>query len=216
MSALDPRAAWDLHARTYERIGAPFTGYIAQALFHTVAGRLPPRARILEVACGNGELSRAAVLHNLQELAESGTCGTVTATDVSPAMVAIAERNLGALGASHLVRARCRTVRRSATTSASSLGAAIAASIYCLASALSAGPRHTAVARRPPGERTRATSRQPAWRSGKRKMPKDENAASKVAFLERAVLSAYEARAGGPDRPLRFDASCHFLVARRG
>ena len=33
--------------------------------------------------------------------------------------------------------------------------------------------------------------------------------------VERSVLSTFEQRAGGPDRPLHFDRSCHFLVARR-
>lgn len=74
----DQSKAWDRHAGTYARLGAPFTGYIAQSLFHAVAGRLPPKARILEVACGNGELSRAAALHCMAERAATGQSGSVT------------------------------------------------------------------------------------------------------------------------------------------
>lgn len=96
--------AWDRHARTYARMGAPFTGYIAQSLFQTVAGRLPPAPRILEVACGNGELSRAAVLHCLAERAASGRTGSVVVTDFAPEMVGLAARNLSVLDASNIVR----------------------------------------------------------------------------------------------------------------
>ncbi len=53
--------------------------------------------------------------------------------------------------------------------------------ICSLASALSSGPRQTAVARRPPGRRTRAASRKPASRSGKRKIPNAEKTASNDA-----------------------------------
>lgn len=60
-------AGWDRHAQSYQRIAAPCTGYIAQALFNSVAGRLPTPARILDIACGNGELARAAALHTLAE-----------------------------------------------------------------------------------------------------------------------------------------------------
>ena len=96
--------AWDRHARTYARVGAPFTGYIAQSLFNTVAGRLPPAPRMLEVACGNGELSRAAVLHCLAERAASGQTGSVVVTDFAPEMVGQTAKNLGVLGASDIVR----------------------------------------------------------------------------------------------------------------
>ena len=33
--------------------------------------------------------------------------------------------------------------------------------------------------------------------------------------VERAVLEAFEARSGGPDRPFLLNASCHVLIARR-
>ncbi|MBX3226958.1 MAG: class I SAM-dependent methyltransferase [Labilithrix sp.] len=38
---------------------------------------------------------------------------------------------------------------------------------------------------------------------------------AELAAVEEAVLSRFEALSGGADRPVRFDASCHFLVARR-
>ena len=37
-----------------------------------------------------------------------------------------------------------------------------------------------------------------------------------LAVVEREVLTSFESLAGGPDRPVRFEASCHFAVARRG
>ncbi len=92
-------AAWSRHARTYARIGAPFTGYIAQSLFLWVAGRLPPAPEILEVACGNGELSRAAALHCLAQGALTGRGGRVVATDFSEEMVRLAARTLSGVDA---------------------------------------------------------------------------------------------------------------------
>lgn len=97
-------AGWDRHAETYRRVGAPFTGYIAQTLFHTVAGRLPEAAHILEVACGNGELSRAAVLHLQQERRATGRGGLVVATDFSSGMVELAKQTLDAIDAGELAR----------------------------------------------------------------------------------------------------------------
>ncbi|MFO0556045.1 MAG: hypothetical protein U0271_47140 [Polyangiaceae bacterium] len=57
--------------------------------------------------------------------------------------------------------------------------AAIIGPICSRTSALSSGPRHTAVPRKPPGRSTRAASRQPAARSGNRKIPNEEKTASK-------------------------------------
>jgi SAM-dependent methyltransferase len=96
--------AWGRHAQAYARFGAPFTGYIAQALFHTVAGRLPPAPEILEVACGNGELSRAAALHCLAEQAATGRTGRVVATDFAAEMVGLAARTLESIDAGDLAR----------------------------------------------------------------------------------------------------------------
>lgn len=90
-------SGWDAHAHTYARIAAPCTGYLAQSLFLHVAGRLPSGADVLDVACGNGELSRAAVLHAVGESAASDDHGRVTATDTSPAMVDRTKRQLTAL-----------------------------------------------------------------------------------------------------------------------
>jgi SAM-dependent methyltransferase len=39
--------------------------------------------------------------------------------------------------------------------------------------------------------------------------------ASERDDVERAMLAHFEATAGGPDRPLLFDASCHVLIVRR-
>jgi len=36
-----------------------------------------------------------------------------------------------------------------------------------------------------------------------------------LAHVERSVLTTFETRSGGADRPLRFEGSCHLLVARR-
>ncbi len=100
----DLSRSWDAHALAYARLGSPLTGYFAQTLFQTVAGRLPPAPQILEVACGNGELSRAAALHCLAEEASGGRVGRVVATDFSPEMVRLAARTLGGLGRDDVVR----------------------------------------------------------------------------------------------------------------
>lgn len=98
-----PAQGWSRHAQSYARLGASFTGYIAQALFHSVSARLPACAKILEVACGNGELSRAALMHCLAERLETGQCGRVIATDFSEGMVEQARRNLSGWAADDLI-----------------------------------------------------------------------------------------------------------------
>jgi len=59
---------------------------------------------MLDIACGNGELSRAAVLHCMAERGSTAAMGSVVATDFAPEMVALASKNLGALEAGDLVR----------------------------------------------------------------------------------------------------------------
>jgi ubiquinone/menaquinone biosynthesis C-methylase UbiE len=281
----DLSRAWDRHAETYARVGAPFTGYIAQSLFHTVAGRLPSAAHILEIACGNGELSRAAVLHCLEERRATGTCGRVVATDFSPAMVALAERNLRVLDAGDIVRCEAHDGQALGFEAASfdavfsvfgiflfpdrSAGWREAARVLrpggLLATAVWRGPEVNALARLQMApvvavlpERVRASLPRPSWLdvASPEGLVKEVCAAGfvdpevsvfdaaltvptarvmwnmmrdnpvtrslfaecsdeELAVVERSVLSSFEELAGGVDRPVRLDASCHFLVARR-
>lgn len=37
---------------------------------------------------------------------------------------------------------------------------------------------------------------------------------TELAAVEVSVMSSFAQQAGGLDRPLRFDASCHFAIAR--
>lgn len=277
--------AWDQHAETYARVGAPFTGYIAQTLFHTVAGRLPPAAHMLEVACGNGELSRAAVLHCREERRATGRCGRVVATDFSPAMVALASKNLGALDADDIVHCEVqdgqalRFERASFDAVFSAFGIFLfpdrnagwreAARVLrpggVLATAVWRGPEDNALARLQMGpvmaalpERVRASIPRASWLevASAEGLVKEvcaagfvepevtvfnatltapsstatwsmmrENPVSgpllaacsdeELAAVEVSVLERFDELAGGADRPVRFDASCHFLVARR-
>lgn len=281
----DLSKAWDRHARTYARVGAPCTGYIAQSLFHTVAGRLPPAPRILEVACGNGELSRAAALHCLAERAASGRTGSVVATDFAPEMVGLASRNLSVVGASDLVRCEVHDGQALALESASFDAVFSAFGIFLfpdrhagwreaarvlkpgglLATAVWRGPEDNALARLQMApvmaalpERIRAALPRPGWldiasRDGlERELGScgfadvevtvfdavltaptpgamwemmQENPITgallsqctreELATVKGSVLSSFEALAGAPDRPVRFEASCHFAVARR-
>lgn len=89
----DLAAAWDRHARTYERLFAPLTGFIAQGLFTLAAPRLAPDARVLDVACGVGALTLPAVRRALHLGA-----GEVVATDFSGEMVQRTRRAAEALG----------------------------------------------------------------------------------------------------------------------
>jgi ubiquinone/menaquinone biosynthesis C-methylase UbiE len=277
--------AWDRHARTYARIGAPFTGYIAQALFQTVAGRLPAEARILDVACGNGELARAAALHCLAERRASGRTGHVVATDFAPQMVQLASRNLGVLDAADLVRCEVQD-GQALTYGAASFDAVFSVFGIFLFPDRRAGWREAARVLRPGGilgtavwrgpddnplarlqmepvlaalpERIRARLPRPGWleiaqRDGLERelasagftdievstfdavltapSPRAmwesmaENpvtgalfascTADELAEVEASVLSRFTALSGGADRAVRFDASCHFAVARR-
>ncbi|WP_437591354.1 class I SAM-dependent methyltransferase [Sorangium sp. So ce1000] len=277
--------AWDRYARTYARLGAPFTGYIAQSLFHTVAGRLPPAPRILEVACGNGELSRAAALHCLAEKTVGGQLGRVVATDFSAEMVGLAARNLSILGLDDIVRCEVHD-GEALGFDAGSFDAVFSAFGIFLFPDRNAGWREAARVLRPGGllatavwrgsdenalarlqmapimaalpERVRASLPRPSWLDIASKDGLEREIASagfadvevsvfdavltvptpgtmwefmyenpviqgvlarcteaEISAIEESVLSSFKAKAGGPDRPLRFEASCHFAVARR-
>ena len=276
--------AWDRHARTYARLGAPFTGYIAQALFQTVAGRLPPSPRILEVACGNGELAKAAALHCLAE-DPSGRSGRVVATDFSAEMVAHARANLAVLGAGDVVRCEVQDGQalsfedRTFDAVLSAFGiflfpdrragfreaARVLAPGGLFATAVWRGPDDNALARLQMApvmaalpERIRAALPRPSWleiasregleaelvSSGFTDVEIDvfdavltapapramwesmlENPVSgavlarcsevELSAVEASVLATFASLAGGADRAVRFDASCHFAVGRR-
>lgn len=278
-------AAWDHHAPTYGRLGAPFTGYLAQALFQTVAGRLPPGPRILDVACGNGELSRAATLHCLTEGAASGRKGSVLATDFSAGMVALAAKTLGVLDAGDVVRWEVQDGQALALEPESFDAVFSAFGIFLfpnrlagwreaarvlkpgglLGTAVWRGPEDNALARLQMGpvmaalpERIRAGLPRPSWLDITTREGLEAELAScgfqdvevsvfdailvaptprvmwafmaenpvtlpllasctaeERAAVERSVVTSFEALAGGADRAIRFDASCHFAVARR-
>lgn len=80
---------WDTHAQEYAQLAAPLTGHVARTMLRMVEARLPPSPRILDIACGPGELAVAAA-----RLCTGRQAGSVLATDFSPAMVALAERAL--------------------------------------------------------------------------------------------------------------------------
>jgi ubiquinone/menaquinone biosynthesis C-methylase UbiE len=281
----DLSKAWDRHASTYARLAGPFTGYIAQSLFQTVAGRLAPAALILDVACGNGELSRAAVLHCMAERTDTGRCGQVVATDFSAEMVGLTARNLGVLGANDIVRCEVQDGQAlgfdvgsfDAVFSAFGIflfpdrnagwreASRVLRSGGLLATAVWRGPDDNALARLQMGpvmaalpERVRASLPRPGWLdiASKEGLEREIAAAGfmdvevsvfdailtaptprvmwssmrenpvthsllasctegELRAVEESVLSSFHSLAGGLDRPLRLEASCHFLVARR-
>jgi len=281
----DLSKSWDRHASTYARLGAPFTGYIAQSLFQTVAGRLVPAARILDVACGNGELSRAAVLHCIAERTATGRCGRVVATDFSPEMVGLTTRNLSVLDADDIVRCEVQDGQALGFEPASFDAVFSAFGIFLfpdrnagwreaarvlqpgglLATAVWRGPDENALARLQMGpltaalpERVRTAQARPGWldiasREGleseiagagftdvevsvfdavlttptpslmwdsMRENPVTRSLLASCSEVEleavgESVVSSFAALSGGLDRPVRFEASCHFLVARR-
>jgi SAM-dependent methyltransferase len=280
----EPSKAWGRHAQTYARLFAPFTGYIAQSLFHAVAGRLPRAPRILDVACGNGELARAAVLHCLAERAATGPAGSVVAADFAAEMVALASKTLGVLDAGEIARCEVHDGQSLALESSSFDAVFSAFGIFLFpdrragwreaarvlrpgghfATSVWRGPEDNALARLQMGpvmgalpERLRAALPRPGWldiasREGLERelascgfaeievsvfnafftapTPRvmwgsmRENPVTQPLFaacteaelsaVEEAVLANFIALSGGPDRPVCFEASCHFAVAR--
>lgn len=277
---------WDLHAKSYMRLASPCTGYIAQALFQSVAGRLPSAAKILDVACGCGELSRAALLHCLAEEKSSGVHGHITATDFSSEMLDIARSNLAFARAQDSIRIEQQDGQALSYPDASFDAVFSAFGIFLFpdrragwqeaarvlrpggyfATAVWRAAEHNELMRLQMGpvlealpERIKANLPRAAWQEittmeglknevcsagftnaelsvfdavltapTPRSMwaMMEENPVASSLFLEctdeeketikNSVLTSFEARAGGPNRPLHFGASCHFLIARRG
>lgn len=276
---------WDLHAQSYQQIAAPCTGYLAQQLFQSVAGRLPQGARMLDIACGVGDLARAAALHTLAEDPPAGAVGQVVATDFSTQMVQRTRQLLEACCPTANFQCEVHDGQALGFDAASFDAAFSAFGIFLFpdrkagwreaarvlrpggwfATAVWRGPEHNALAREqvaPVLAALPASMRdaipQPGWLA----VSTADGLASEVAaagftdleisvfdavftaptsramwemalqnppmqplfsalseealeLVERSVLSTFEQRAGSPDRPLRFDCSCHFLVARR-
>jgi ubiquinone/menaquinone biosynthesis C-methylase UbiE len=276
---------WDHHAQSYQRIAAPCTGYLAQSLFQSVAGRLPKFARILDIACGAGELARAAALHTLAEGNGTGEAGQVVATDFSAAMVTRTRQLLEATCPSALFSCEVHDGHALGFDAASFDAVFSAFGIFLFqdrnagwreaarvlrrggwfATAVWRGPEHNELAREQMAPilsalpaAVREAMPRPSWLeiSTKEGLAAEVSAAGFVDIdvsvhnavltaptprvmwemaqqnppmqqlfaalskddlhaVEQSVLSTFERRAGGPDRPLRFDCSCHFLVARR-
>lgn len=276
---------WDRHVQSYLQIAAPCTGYLAQSLFQSVAGRLPQGARILDIACGGGELARAAALHTLAASRGAGHSGQVVATDFSTQMVESTRRLLEASCPGACFRCEVHDGQALGLDAASFDAVFSAFGIFLFpdrmagwreaarvlrpggwfATAVWRGPEHNALAREqvaPILSALPASMRDAIPRPGWLAVSTAEGLASEVAAagfadveisvfdavftaptsramwemamqnppmqplfaaldeerleaVERAVLATFEQRAGGTDRPLRFDCSCHFLVARR-
>ncbi|MEZ4364793.1 MAG: methyltransferase domain-containing protein [Kofleriaceae bacterium] len=85
----DAKAAWSDHAATYDRLFAPLTRFIAEAMLRLIDARLPPAATVLDVACGTG----AFALPALARARRAG--GRVVATDFAPGMVEYTRRQAG-------------------------------------------------------------------------------------------------------------------------
>ncbi len=270
---------WDAHAPDYAQLFAPLTGHVARTMLRMVEDRLPPAPRILDIACGPGDLAVAAA-----SLCADRGGGAVLAIDISPAMVALAERALAPLGA----HARCE-VRDGQTLGLEN--AAFDAALSCfgiflfpdrpsgwraaaeslrpggfLVTAVWRGAEHNELARaqvEPLMAALPARLTDPPPRPGWAGLATAEGLAEEVtsaapvadveihvvdatlalpspaamwrgmvgnpitgsliarcepserATVERAVLAAFERRAGGRDRPLVLGASCHVLIARR-
>ena len=85
---------WDAHAADYARLFAPLTGHVARSMLSLVQGRLPSAPRILDIACGPGDLAVAAA-----RLCADLGAGSAIATDILPQMVALTERALAPINA---------------------------------------------------------------------------------------------------------------------
>lgn len=85
---------WDAHAKDYVELFAPLTGHVARAMVTIVQDRLPASPKLLDIACGPGDLAVAAA-----QLCAKWGAGSVFATDISTEMVATTERALASINA---------------------------------------------------------------------------------------------------------------------
>lgn len=72
-------------------------------MLHLVESRLPPRAALLDIACGSGALALPAVRRALRERERTGVASTIVATDFSPKMVEHTRQAAAALGADEAI-----------------------------------------------------------------------------------------------------------------
>ncbi len=82
---------WGAHASAYDTVFAPLTGYIARSLLAMTEARLPPDARVVDIACGSGALLLPAIEHAQRSRAAGGS-NFVVGCDFSAGMVAEAQR----------------------------------------------------------------------------------------------------------------------------
>ena len=170
--------AWDAHAADYARLYAPLTGHVARAMVRLVEARLPPEPRPLDIACGPGDLALTAA-----ELCAERGGGSVLATDLSPAMVALTER---------LIDPRPRASFASITTAEGLIGEVTASA------PVSDAEIHV----------VDATLVLPSPKAAWRGMVGNPVTGALIArctpderdAVERGVLANFERRAGGPDR----------------
>ena len=99
----DLSTAWDRHATTYRNLFAPLTNYIGRCMVTMVEPRLVPGARVLDIACGPGAVALPCVERALGHRAAGAAPGVVVATDISPAMLAVARDGAARLGADEAI-----------------------------------------------------------------------------------------------------------------
>lgn len=98
---------WDAHAKDYVELFAPLTGHVARAMVTIVQDRLPASPKLLDIACGPGDLAVAAA-----QLCAKWGAGSVFATDISTEMVATTERALASINAETQCEVRAGPAKR--------------------------------------------------------------------------------------------------------
>lgn len=94
----DVKGNWDSFAARYSRDVSPMTGYVGFCMYQMISGRLDSQSRLVDIACGPGDVSIAVAKRRRATEEASSTPNKLVAIDISPGMLQLAQEGATAAG----------------------------------------------------------------------------------------------------------------------